>query len=278
MDVITGLLQQHGQGGRCFEEPGYKDYIYQSSFLIADRSEAWVLETAGQFIGSDIDAMSDGLKENAESSGYWKPADGPFDFAKAYGVDPAVPCDPGRVPSRRYAAGKELMEKYSKGGSFSIQNMFSILREKPINWTDDKVTAAGSMASILTPTDSKIPSCHWFTATPDTAKSVFKPFIFCPDVEVSEFTVSPSYSDDPVQIKPRFQKEVDRKHVLYKTQEEAFTQKDNIEELLQTLRELESQCVEDILNYLKDYDDESKLNDLRDILKDIVESEIKFYK
>lgn len=49
MDVITGLLQQHGQGGRCFEEPGYKDYIYQSSFLIADRSEAWVLETAGQF-------------------------------------------------------------------------------------------------------------------------------------------------------------------------------------------------------------------------------------
>ncbi|MDD2493261.1 MAG: carcinine hydrolase/isopenicillin-N N-acyltransferase family protein [Bacilli bacterium] len=45
IDVITNLLQTHGQGGNC----GYdKQFFYDNSYLIADPSEAFILETVGK--------------------------------------------------------------------------------------------------------------------------------------------------------------------------------------------------------------------------------------
>ena len=47
LEVITALLEQHGQGGSCKEEP--IPFVYHNTFLLADRHEAWVLETAGRY-------------------------------------------------------------------------------------------------------------------------------------------------------------------------------------------------------------------------------------
>lgn len=44
--MIAGLLERYGQGGSCREEP--VPFCYHNTFLLADRTEAWVLETAGK--------------------------------------------------------------------------------------------------------------------------------------------------------------------------------------------------------------------------------------
>ncbi|HXW39039.1 MAG TPA: C69 family dipeptidase, partial [Acidimicrobiales bacterium] len=45
VDAIVALLERHGQGGLCDRT---FDQAYDSSFLVADGTSAWVLETAGR--------------------------------------------------------------------------------------------------------------------------------------------------------------------------------------------------------------------------------------
>jgi secernin len=54
MEVITGLLEDHGQGGSCNRTT---DDPYDSSFLIADAHGGWVVETFGhQWVATPIGA------------------------------------------------------------------------------------------------------------------------------------------------------------------------------------------------------------------------------
>ena len=46
VELLGELLTKYGQGGPCFESK--VPSAYQNSFLLADRSEAWVVETAGR--------------------------------------------------------------------------------------------------------------------------------------------------------------------------------------------------------------------------------------
>ena len=46
VDVVSQMLEKHGQGGACSDAGGA--WSYHNSFIIADQSEAWVLETAGK--------------------------------------------------------------------------------------------------------------------------------------------------------------------------------------------------------------------------------------
>jgi secernin len=49
MHVIIELLEKYGQCGDCEYQGEWGKANYHNSFLIADPSEAWVLETAGRY-------------------------------------------------------------------------------------------------------------------------------------------------------------------------------------------------------------------------------------
>jgi secernin len=139
LNVITTLLEKYGQGGPCSDI--MKGLTYHNSFLIVDKSEAWVLETAGQLwaaekvksgfrnisnslsIGCKIDLMSEGLKEKASELGLWKnrSSGDEFNFAKVFSSG---------APTERYFAGKCLLKKYSKDQDFDLMAMMNILRDQ----------------------------------------------------------------------------------------------------------------------------------------------------
>lgn len=81
-DLILELLEQHGQGGNC----GYDhNFFYDNAFLILDRREIWLLETAGKkwvcrkvSAGSISNRLSIGTQGTEYSTG------APFDFARRF--------------------------------------------------------------------------------------------------------------------------------------------------------------------------------------------------
>lgn len=97
LDVIVELLEKNGQGGNC----GFShNMFYHNGFLIADRNEAWVLETAGKHwaaekvrnvrsisnlisIRSEWDRASDDLVSFAVEKGWCKDKND-FDFSHCY--------------------------------------------------------------------------------------------------------------------------------------------------------------------------------------------------
>ncbi len=105
-DVISALVQAYGQGGSGFAD---KEWPYHNSFLIADGSEAYLLETSDRWwawrrvrdvasasnhiaIGTDWDALAPGAVEHAVERGWWpRGGAGRFDFAGAFRDHAVVP-------------------------------------------------------------------------------------------------------------------------------------------------------------------------------------------
>lgn len=129
--IIT--LEKYPQGGNC----GYgKSFYYHNSFLIADGTDAYVLETAGKYwvykkvkdyfaisnclCLSDYDACHPDLIGNAVRRGWCKSAED-FDFVKCY-TEPVF---------TNFAKGRERracsMEKLAKGAP-DIKSFIGIMR------------------------------------------------------------------------------------------------------------------------------------------------------
>jgi secernin len=183
--AITGLLEAHGQGGACAEnDPGF---AYHNAFLIADGSEAWVLETAGRHwaaerigagvrnisngltIRSHFDAASDGLADYARERRLWD-GRGRFDFAAAFGDGPPDP-----APDSRQACGARLLAE--RHGRITPRGMMDILRdhESGICMHGGFETTASMVSRIGV---SRIGGAgeaeHWFTGRPHPCRSPFE--------------------------------------------------------------------------------------------------------
>ncbi|XP_032527207.2 secernin-3 [Danaus plexippus] len=269
LDVITSLLEKYGQGGPCSE---YDDsHFYHNSFLIADYKEAWVLETSGKMwaaeridsgyrnisngltIGTKIDKHSEGLFEKAEAMGLWD-GKGLFDFSAAFssGGD-----------ELRQKQGERLLKQATVTSAFDVTDMFRILRHKEsgiCRACDDTFPTQGSQVSSLSSVGISV---HWFTATPDPSVSYFKPFVFTPNARISPYTESPSAPN--------------REHHLYKLHS-AHVLKNNNEKMSKVLADIENGCIAEITDFMKKYElKEKNINELDDLMKKCVETEVKLY-
>ncbi|XP_019735379.1 secernin-2 isoform X1 [Hippocampus comes] len=286
LTVITGLLERHGQGGQSREDS--EPLSYHNTFLLVDRNEAWVLETAGRLwvarkisegvtnisnqltIGTEISAEHPELRSVARAQGWWDGV-GKFNFSQVFGLEK----QPVRMElaKKRYKGGAELLKQHD--GSVTAEVMMSILRDKPSGICMDSggFCTTGSMVSIL-PRDASLPCIHFFTATPDPSRSIFKPYIFSEDYTPVLQVVSPHFG--PVREQPRSQ--VDRRHDLYKAHQEALntmkTDPDKGLAIYGILRNLESQCLSEISAMLSG---EIPGDELGNLFFDCVDTEIKFY-
>lgn len=179
-DVVTNLVEEHGQGGPCAEND--PSFTYHNSFLIADCTEAWVLETAGRHwaaqritkggrnisngltIRNDFDAASRGLKDYAKEHGLWDGLE-PFDFAKCFSDG-----GPDESPYSRQGCGRTLLEK-SKG-TLDYKAMIDILRDHESGiCMHGGFETTSSMVSELRQDGSQ----HWMTGMPYPCRSEFLP-------------------------------------------------------------------------------------------------------
>ena len=203
--LITALLETHGEGGSCgLTHPFY----YHNSFLIADPTQAWILETAGRqwaarqvtavgsisnkiTIGSKWDLASTDLVNYAVDRGWCRQRQ-QFHFANCY----------SDFLYTRFSAAVSrqnctLAALNASRGKISIETMLSALRSHRSaspSWSPaPALTGAdvcmhagwgpirgsqttGSMISSLTPTLQT----HWLTATSSPCTSIFKPVWLAP--------------------------------------------------------------------------------------------------
>jgi dipeptidase len=201
LDVITGLLAEHGQGGNC----GFQHKLYyHNSFIIADPHDAWVLETAGRHwaaeqvkdvrtisngitIGERWDLASDDLVGYAVERGWCKGRDD-FHFARCYSDLLFTTFSDSK---KRQCRTTELLQAHK--GALTVEAVMSALRDHGPDAGPDwhpswgllgipicahagvgpvhADQAVGSMVSHLAP---DAPT-HYVTGTSAPCTSLFKP-------------------------------------------------------------------------------------------------------
>jgi secernin len=199
--VIVDLLDTHGQGGNC----GFEHKLfYHNSFIIADRSTAWVLETAGRHwaaervrdvrsisngltIETEWDLASDGLVDFAVDQG-WCKGESDFNFRKCFTDFLFTTFSDSR---KRQDCTMDQLK--AEKGRISPGMMMKLLRshhsKTSTDWTPDRALSGadvcmhasagpirvsqttGSMVSHL----SDDLNTHWVTATSAPCTGIFKP-------------------------------------------------------------------------------------------------------
>ena len=139
---ITELLEHYGQWGSGVVRKGHEEGSYNNSFLLADKKEAWVLETANKrwvaerlrkgvrSISNELSITncwteeSGDIKEYAARKKWWDPKKEDFNFAFSYSNHETYPKQVTHIRRMRTA---DLMER--NYGKIDEQTMMNILRD-----------------------------------------------------------------------------------------------------------------------------------------------------
>ncbi len=224
VEVIVELLERHGQGGNC----GLHGRLYyHNGFIVADRSEAYVLETVDRWwvvekvaatralsnaysIGRNPAAVAPALGDHARASG-WGDTDGEVDYAARL-IDPAR--DAATFGTGRCARGTALLARHE--GTLSAARMMAILRDHGAasdgnsHWhpTDDRGRTicmhAGAAPRRGQTTGSLVAELreeailHWVTGTSAPCTSLFKPVLL--PGGLAEQGATPAATYDPQSL------------------------------------------------------------------------------
>lgn len=198
VESITENISEYGQGGAC----GYrnKKFRYHNSFLIADRQEAWVLETVGKFwalekvrqrrtisnqlsIETDYTKLAPGTEDFARKAGWFKGGDFSFSaafrdekFSKMAGAAERAACTARSISEPELSLSRcfeTLRDHNSQAPSEGWKMKMPCAHS---SWwpTRSAGQTTGSMVSRL---DSNKAS-HYLTGTSSPCLSVFKPVNF----------------------------------------------------------------------------------------------------
>ena len=181
LDVMVALLEKHGQFGSGV--PG-ADALgsYDNSYIIADASEAYILETAGHrwaarriesgsasisnrlSIGSRFDMASADLADHAAAQGWWDESGAAeFDFQKAYASDaPGLEERDRRARVRQERSCSLLLDAH---GGISAGTMKAVARDQGSDPSIDLDQTASSCVAVL-PAGEGIPVLWWCAARP----------------------------------------------------------------------------------------------------------------
>ncbi|MBI9048282.1 MAG: C69 family dipeptidase [Anaerolineaceae bacterium] len=201
--IITKLLEEYGQSGEC----GYQHkMVYHNSFLICDREEAWVLETAGRqwaaervkdvrsisnalTIGNHWDLSSDDLVSYAKDK-KWCSSRSDFNFAECYSDFLYTTFSDARA---RQSCTMNLL--HNEDRKIELSEMMGYLRthsrQMQGDWQPGKGVAGASVCmhagwgpirisqttgSMIAALSTASPDTLWFTHTAAPCTSIFTPF------------------------------------------------------------------------------------------------------
>lgn len=271
--LVIDLLEKHGQGGNCGYE---KPLVYHNSFLIADTSEAWLLETAGRYwvaervkdihcisnrlsIGKDYDLAHPDLIGHAMEKG-WCKKESDFHFAKCYS-NPIFTYFSGSNHRNRFC--RSQLEKAK--GSITTTTMMEILRghepkvvKNPYAQHSLKSvcmhggflfgdhTTGSYVASI-----GETHSTYWITGSSTPCLSTFKPYWLLDQDERSANMVFPEAQQNKAIAFWGLRERLHRMAIEGKLA--------NLDEYLTARDELEAELVSQVETLGADYDNSTRL-------------------
>ncbi|HEX71936.1 MAG TPA: peptidase U34 [Candidatus Hydrogenedentes bacterium] len=170
--VITALLEAHGQGGGCGHEN--RRFTYHNSFLIADPSGAFVLETAGREWAVErvtgVRAISNGLSIPAFAARHADRLRTAVSACRARRSRVTALAD-----GVRDAAGLfSILRDHGEGARYPRYSVINGGMAAPCMHAGGLVAASQTTASWVS--ELRGDGCrHWITATAAPCVSLFKP-------------------------------------------------------------------------------------------------------